>query len=64
MSDQLRSILLGTASLSVAAVIALLLTLLRGGVEASGRELRTAIRLASITTLVQAGHFAEEWATG
>lgn len=64
MSDQLRSILLGTAGLSVAAVIALLLTLFRGGVEASGRELRTAICLASITTLIQAGHFAEEWATG
>ena len=64
MSDQLRSILLGTAGLSVAAVIALLLTLLRGGVEASRQELRMAVRLAFITTLVQAGHFAEELATG
>ena len=64
MSDQLRSILIGTAGLSVAAVIALLLTLVRGGVETSGRELRLAVRLAFVTTLVQAGHFTEELATG
>ena len=64
MSDQLRSILLGTAGLSVAAVVALLLTLGRGGVETSGQELRAAVRLAFVTTLVQAGHFAEELATG
>jgi hypothetical protein len=64
MSDQLRSILLGTAGLSVAAAIALLLTLVRGGMEASGPELRLAVRLAFVTTLVQAGHFAEELATG
>jgi hypothetical protein len=64
MSDQLRSILLGTAGLGVAAVVALLLALVRGGVEASGRELRLAVRLAFVTTLVQAGHFAEELATG
>lgn len=64
MSDQLRSILVGTAGLSVAAVVSLLLTVVRGRVEASGTELRAAVRLAFVTTLVQAGHFAEELATG
>lgn len=64
MSDQLRSILLGTAGLSVAVTLALLLTLARGGVAASGRDLRLAVRLAFVTTLIQAAHFAEEVTTG
>ncbi len=64
MPDQFRSILVGTAGLSIAAVAALLLTLARGEVTASDSELRSAVRLAFLTTLVQAGHFVEELATG
>jgi hypothetical protein len=64
MTAELRSILLGTAGLSVAGVVALLLTLARGGVVASRIELRAAVRLASAVVLVQAVHFAEELATG
>jgi hypothetical protein len=64
MSEELRSILVGTAGLSVAGVIALFLTLSRSGVEASEAELRAAGRLSAIAVLFQAAHFAEELATG
>jgi len=64
MSEELRSILLGTAGLSVAAVAALGLTLARGGVVADKRELRTSLLLSCVAILLQAAHFAEEWATG
>jgi hypothetical protein len=64
MSEELRSILLGTAGLWAAAVAALFLTLARGGVGASGERLRAAVRLAIVAVLVQGAHFAEELATG
>jgi hypothetical protein len=64
MTEELRSILVGTAGLSVAGVVALLLTLARGGVVASRTELRAAVRLAFAVVLVQAAHFAEELTTG
>lgn len=64
MTEELRSILLGTAGLSVAGVIALGLTLARGGVDASAPRLRTTVRLAAVALLFQAAHFAEEAATG
>jgi len=64
MTDQLRSVLQGTAGLSVAAVIALLLTLARGGVEADPTRLRPAVRAAIVAILCQSAHFAEELATG
>lgn len=64
MSEELRSILTGTAGLSVAAVIALLLTLARDGVVASPVQLRAAVRIAVAAILVQTAHFAEELATG
>jgi hypothetical protein len=64
MSEELRSILMGTAGLSVAGVIALFLTLARGGVEASEAELRAAVRLSAVAVLFQAAHFAEELVTG
>jgi len=60
----LRSILLGTAGLSLAALGALALTLLRGGPRASRAELRAAARLAAVVVLLQAAHFAEELVTG
>ncbi len=56
--------LLGTAGLSVAAVVALGLTLSRGGVVGDETKLRASIRLAVLAVLLQAAHFAEEWATG
>ena len=64
MSEELRSILLGTAGLSVAGVIALLLTLTRGGVQAGEAELRGAVRAGGAAVLFQAAHFGEELATG
>jgi hypothetical protein len=64
MSEELRSILLGTAGLSVAALVAVFLTVTRGRVGASRAELRAAARLAAIAVVVQSAHFAEELATG
>ena len=64
MTEELRSILLGTAGLSVAAVIALLLTLARGGVEADPARLRSTVRVAVGAILCQSAHFSEELATG
>lgn len=63
MTEELRSVLLGTAGLSVAGVIALFLTLARGSVDASKGQLRAALRLVVIAILFQAAHFAEECAT-
>jgi hypothetical protein len=64
MTEELRSVLLGTAGLSMAAVIALLLTLARDGIDADKTRLRAAARLVVIAILFQAAHFAEELATG
>ena len=63
MTDSLRSILLGTAGLTGAAIVALLVTLARGGVEADDARLRGAVRLAAIAAVLQGVHFAEEFAT-
>lgn len=64
MNEELRSVLAGTAGLSAAAAIALLLTLARGGISADRSRLQTARRSAAVAVLAQAAHFAEEWATG
>ena len=64
MSDELRSILLGTAGLSAGAVVALYLTLARGPADAGGPRPRDAIRIAVAATIAQAVHFVEEVATG
>jgi Protein of unknown function with HXXEE motif len=64
MTQALRSILLGTAGLTGAATVALLVTLARGGVEVDDARLRSAVRLAMIAAVLQALHFAEEYATG
>jgi hypothetical protein len=63
MNDGLRSVLLGTP-LSVAAVIAICLTLARGRVKTSEAQLRAAVRVVVVAILLQAAHFAEEAATG
>jgi hypothetical protein len=63
MNENLRSILVGTAGLSVAAVAALLLTLLRPPADdRAGRE-RTA-RIFLLGLAVQSLHFMEEFVTG
>lgn len=64
MSDTLRSILLGTAGLDAACIVALLLTVARGGARADDARLRAAARVAILAVLLQAAHFAEEAATG
>lgn len=64
MSEELRSIVLGTAGLSVAGVIALFLTLGHGSVDASKTQLRSAVRLVVVAVILQAAHFVEEFATG
>ncbi len=64
MNEELRSVLFGTAGLDVAAGVAVLLTLARGRITHSPRELRAAVRLAVVATLLQSAHFAEELATG
>jgi len=49
--------------LSVVAVVALYLTISRGGVAAS-MPVRPAVRITAIAIVAQAGHFAEELTTG
>jgi Protein of unknown function with HXXEE motif len=63
MNENLRSVLTGTAGLSVGAVVALLLTILRRPVDGdlAGRE-RTA-RLFLIGLAAQCLHFMEEFVT-
>jgi len=63
LSDEVRSVLLGTAGLSIAGVAAIFLTLSRGGVAADRPQLRATIRLAIVTVLLQSAHFAEEYTT-
>jgi hypothetical protein len=64
MSEELRSILLGTAGLSVAGIAALCLTLARERSGANDPELRAAARLAAVAVIVQSAHFIEEVSTG
>jgi Protein of unknown function with HXXEE motif len=63
MNENLRSILVGTAGLSVAAVAALLLTLLRPATgDRASRERTAGIFLLGLA--VQSLHFMEEFVTG
>ena len=64
MGEEFRSILLGTAGLSVAAAIAAWLTFSRGFPVVGSIRLRVALVLAVIALLSQSGHFAEELVTG
>ncbi len=64
MNEELRSVLLGTAGLSVGAIVAVVLTVTRGPIGAGVAELRAAVRLAAVAVLLQFAHFAEELATG
>jgi hypothetical protein len=64
MSEEVRSVLVGTLGLDVAALLAFLLTLLRGHAGTSRRDLDATARVASVALLLQAAHFGEELATG
>ena len=63
MNEELRSILLGTAGLSVAGAIALFLTLSRGWVDERRARISGAVPIAFVAILFQAAHFTEELAT-
>lgn len=63
MNDSLRSILVGTAGLSAAAVVALLLTILRRLVDSDVVNRERTVRLFLIGLVLQCSHFTEEFAT-
>jgi hypothetical protein len=64
MTDEIRSVLVGTLGLTIAAIAALVLTVTRGGIDADPTGLRAAVRNLIVAVLVQAVHFTEEFATG
>lgn len=64
MSDELYSILAGTAGLSVAAVVAAFLTASRPIGRADPAAQRRLIVLIAVAIALQTGHFTEELATG
>ena len=64
MNEGLRSVLVATVPLDAIAVVALGLTIARGGVWESRAELRGAVRAAVAAVLLQGAHFGEELATG
>lgn len=64
MSEEYRSILVGTIGLTAAAFGALLLTLSRGGVVAGAQSIKSTVRIAAIAIVLQLGHFVEEAVTG
>jgi hypothetical protein len=64
MSEELRSIIVGTAGLSSLAAVALLLTLART-VPPSGNSAARQVRwIAALGIFLHLGHFIEEWLTG
>ncbi len=64
MGEELRSILFGTAGLSIAVAIAAWLTFSRGFAVVGSIQLRTAVVVAAIALVSQSAHFAEELVTG
>jgi Protein of unknown function with HXXEE motif len=63
MEENVRGILLGTAGLSVAAVMALLLTILRTPIEQKEADRERLARLLLLGLAVQCLHFMEEFVT-
>jgi hypothetical protein len=63
MNESLRSIFTGTAALSAGAVVALLLTVLRGPVNSDLARREQAARLFLIGLAAQSLHFMEEFVT-
>jgi hypothetical protein len=64
VSDELRSILIGTAGLSVAGVMALGLAIVRVPRPWNGTSVGPTVRLAEVAVPLQAAHFIEEFGTG
>ena len=64
MNDEVGSLLPSALALGSAGLIALFLGLTRGWMENAPSLMRSAVRTALITVLVQATHFAEELVTG
>ena len=60
MTEYLPNVLV----LAVMAVVALWLTISRGGVAANAAAVQPAVRVAAIAIAAQAGHFVEELTTG
>ena len=63
MDQTLRSELVGTAGLTLASVVALLLTMWRTPASSRGAGRRTTANVFAVLVMVQALHFAEEHAT-
>jgi hypothetical protein len=64
VSGELQSVLLGTAGLTAAAGIALILAISRGAIDQDEARIRAAVRAATAAVLIHSSHFAEEFATG
>jgi hypothetical protein len=64
MSEEVQSVLISTVGLDVAALLAFLLTFVRGHAGTSRRDLEATARVAFVALLLQAAHFGEELATG
>ena len=64
MTDELGSIVRGTAGLGVAAAVALWLSLVRRPRDGASAEARRVRRVAGVAVAAQAIHFLEEWYTG
>jgi hypothetical protein len=64
MTETSYSMLIGTAGLSVAALIALSLTLLRKPTRSDPPARRRLVQYATVALGAQCVHFTEEWATG
>ncbi len=59
----LRSVLVGTLGLDLAAAAALWLTVSRGPARGTGQQIRRTIAVATLALLAQAAHFGEEYLT-
>jgi hypothetical protein len=64
VNDQLRSVLIGTAGLSIAGAIAIFLAVVRRVHSWSETTIRPTVRLAVVAVVLQAIHFIEEFTTG
>jgi hypothetical protein len=64
LGEALGSIGVSTAALGVCAVLAAILTAVRGPIATSAAELRSAVRMAILVALLQCLHFGEELGTG
>jgi hypothetical protein len=64
VNDELRSVLIGTAGLSIAGAIGLFLTIVRRVRFWSRTTIRPTVGLGVTAVVLQATHFIEEFATG